>query len=173
MDRFTNAIEMAIDSKNWYAALYLALALPDICARLESVDGKTNGSRYAAWFDKYMGHRYAHVLGGGYERHVFLSGGDCYALRCAALHEGAGDISSQRAKDALERFHFTVVSAHCNQIGTVLQVDIPTFCQDICEEVGRWASEFKRDHPDKLHRLSELLTIYEGPHSMGGGIFFG
>ena len=33
--------------------------------------------------------------------HVFLHGEDCYALRCAVLHEGADDIVTQRARVAL------------------------------------------------------------------------
>ncbi len=37
MERFTRAIEKSIKSENWYAALTLALTIPDICGRLSIV----------------------------------------------------------------------------------------------------------------------------------------
>jgi hypothetical protein len=52
MDRFTTAIRQSVENKNWYAALYLSLTLPDICARLESDNGKTNRAKFVAWFDQ-------------------------------------------------------------------------------------------------------------------------
>lgn len=48
MDRFTSAVRQSLENKNWYAALYLSLTLPDICARLESDDGKTNRVKFVA-----------------------------------------------------------------------------------------------------------------------------
>ena len=35
MERFTTSIEGSLRTGNWFAALFLALALPDICAALE------------------------------------------------------------------------------------------------------------------------------------------
>lgn len=47
-----------------------------------------NYKRYADWFDKYVGHRYKSKIGAHQEEHTFLTGNDCYALRCSYLHEG-------------------------------------------------------------------------------------
>lgn len=173
MNRFTHAIRESLKSRNWYSAIYLSLTLPDICARLESADGKTNGTRYAAWFEKYMANHYRHAIGGNPIPHIFLSGNDCYALRCALLHEGGADITAQNKREALDKFHFTIVGAHCNQFNAVLQLDVPTFCEQVCSGTELWQTDFANDHPDKQNRLQELVTIFEGPHSMGGGIFFG
>ena len=153
MERFTSAIRNSLKSKNWYAALYMSMTLPDICARLESDDGKTNGSRYIGWYDKYLADMYQHEIGADRKLHVFLSGADCYALRCALLHEGSSDITTQRCRDVLERFHFTVVGSHCNQIKSVLQLEVPRFCDDVCVAAKRWAEDFRINHPDKLNRL--------------------
>lgn len=173
MNRFTSAIRRSLELKNWYSALYLSLTLPDVCARLESPDGKTTGDRYAAWFNEYMAQHYRHSVGGNPEPHTFLSGNDCYALRCALLHEGGADITSQRKREALDRFHFTIGGAHCNQFNAILQLDVPTFCEQICSGAERWTINFANKHPELQNRLQELVTIFEGPHSMGGGVFFG
>jgi hypothetical protein len=172
MNRFTHAIRESLKTRNWYAALYQSLTLPDICGRLESADGKANGARYAAWFEKYMAHHYRHAIGGNPIPHTFLGGSDCYALRCALLHEGSGDITSQRKREVLDKFHFTtVVKAHCNQFHTFLQLDVSTFCEQVCCGTEQWATDFANDHPDKQNRLQELVTISEGPFSMGGFVF--
>lgn len=172
MDRFTSAVRQSLENKNWYAALYLSLTLPDICARLESANGKTNRSKFVSWFEKYLSDRYRFKVGGNPVPHVFLSGNDCYALRCAMLHEGGVDITTQQCREVLERFHFTVVGAHCNQFNSTLQLDVRTFCSDVCAAVERWYSGFKTDHPDKLTRLAELVTVHVGPHHMGRSIHF-
>jgi hypothetical protein len=173
MDRFTAAIRKSLESQNWYAALYMSMTLPDICARLESDDGKTNANRYMAWFEKYLADNYKREIGPDRHLHVFLSGADCYALRCAILHEGITDITTQRCRDAVERFHFTVVGAHCNQFNFVLQLDVPTFCNDVCRAAERWIDDFRTNHPDKLNRLDQIVKVHVGPHSMNGGISFG
>jgi len=38
----------------------------------------------------------------------FLSSGDAYALRCAYVHEGRGEILEQRAREALTHISFHV-----------------------------------------------------------------
>ena len=172
MKRFTNSIRLSIETKNWYSALYLALTMPDICARLESPDGKTNGPRFVSWFDRYMLTNYRVQIGRDPQPHTFLSGNDCYALRCAMLHEGTSDITTQRCREALGQFHFTIGSAHCNQINSILQIDVPTFCREICSATEQWLIDFQSNHPDKVHRLAELLTIHTGPSSIGNLIAF-
>lgn len=97
MDRFIDAIHTSLATQNWYAALYLSLTLPDICARLESNNRKTNRNKFVAWFDKYLASKYRAQIGADREMHVFLSGNDCYALRCAMLHEGESNIAYNNA----------------------------------------------------------------------------
>ena len=173
MERFISAVKQSLENKNWYAALYLCLTLPDICARLESENGKTNRSKFVAWYDRYMADKYRHQMGPEKELHVFLSGNDFYALRCAMLHEGGSDITTQQCQEALQRLHFTVVGAHCNQFNNVLQLDVPHLCNDVCDSVKLWFKEFMNNHNDKAYRIDELVKINVGPHSMGGGVHFG
>jgi DNA-binding ferritin-like protein (Dps family) len=134
---------------------------------LESDDGKTNADRYIDWYEKYLADRYRSEIGRDRELHVFLSGADCYALRCAILHEGSTDITTQHRRDVLDRFHLTaLVGAHLNQVNFVLQLDVAAFCNDVCIAARRWADNFRTNHPDKVSRLDQLVRVYIGPHAI-------
>lgn len=57
MQRFVTAIRKSIDEQNWFAALFLALAVPDICGALEQLPTGKRGkieARYCKWFNKYL-----------------------------------------------------------------------------------------------------------------------
>lgn len=95
IDRYLDSIIKSLESKNWYAALFIALAIPDICGALEHPD-KNSPARYVNWYNKYMLPKYSSTIGPLHEPHVFLSGDDCYALRCSLVHEGTGDIEKQK-----------------------------------------------------------------------------
>jgi hypothetical protein len=169
MRQFTNSVAQALQAGNWYAALYLSLALPDICARLEADDGKTTSARYMTWFDRFLAARYRAIV--GKREHVFLSANDCYSLRCAALHEGGSDISGQRLRQVISRFHFTALPGiHCNQFNSVLQLEVCVFCQDVCAAVHDWLAVFPSEHPDKVNRLQELLVVHEQTNEVAPGI---
>ena len=81
MKDILDSISKAIENENWYAALFNTMTLPDICVSLEH--GKTTGNQYAAWFDENLP-----------QYNKILSGSDCYALRCALLHEGKDNTES-------------------------------------------------------------------------------
>jgi len=140
MERFIRSVEIALDSKDWYGALSTALTLPDICGRLSDPTATTK-TRYVAWFDEYMLPRYESYVGADRHHHVFLSGRDCYALRCSYLHEGGDSIAEQSARQALHRFHFVSPrpnwTVHCNQSDSVLQLQVDVFCQSYCLKVWK------------------------------------
>jgi len=54
---FVEAMEQAVEQRNWYAALALALTIPDMSARAEK-GAKPNGKDYAVWFDRWVAPRY-------------------------------------------------------------------------------------------------------------------
>jgi len=147
MTHLVEAVRRSITEKNWYAALAGALLLPDVAARIDGRPGQS-GARFAAWFDDYLLPAYTVSLPDGPE--IFLSGNDCYALRCAYLHEGDFDIFGQSARNLLDRFHFVVqvsgMSQHCNLVVNnstvpptkVLQLRVDRFCEDVCAAVEKW-----------------------------------
>jgi hypothetical protein len=121
MERFLTSIERSIATENWYAAITLALTMPDICGWLED-QSKGSRQRYTEWFDKYLLQKYKKVIVGS--DITFLTGGDCYALRCSFLHEGAEDITRQRAREVLSRIIFDFTGSHCAKINEVLLLDV-------------------------------------------------
>ena len=168
MKRFASAAKAAIASKNWYGALTLALTLPDICGRMES-PALGSQRRYEVWWDKYCLDKYRSEVGPSRQIFTFLSGADCYALRCAYLHEGGDDISAQRARDAIHRFHFITPPENNNFIHnnfinrngiSVLQLQIDAFANDICEGVARWSTDVS-GKVDVQQRLATLITIHD------------
>jgi hypothetical protein len=161
MQRFIDATKMAVATGNWYAALSLALTMPDICGRLSN---PTAGSqaRFVAWFDKFLLKRYQAPVGANGNLHTFLCGSDCYALRCAFLHQGEFGIDDQRAQRALERFHFTAprsgMFVHNNQVNNTLQLQIDAFCSDVCDAVKEWLAAVE-DDTDVQGRMAKLANI--------------
>ncbi|MFY3647045.1 hypothetical protein ACOTET_23105 [Achromobacter xylosoxidans] len=156
------SVKLAVANSNWYAALALALTMPDICGK---IDNPNLGSqaRYAAWFDTYIGPKYRRpVLG---QEHIFMAGTDCYALRCSFLHEGGehAEGRAQAVRAALDRFHFVAPKdgncVHMNQFGSVLQLQVDTFCMQLAGAMDYWLQR-----PETTQALAtnppQILTIY-------------
>lgn len=165
MERFTSSIKKSLENHNWYAALFLALVLPDICANIERPDDCSK-ARYTDWYNRYIKEKYTKHIGPDQKEHVFLCGEDCYALRCSLLHEGGNDISNQRAQEVLDSFHFVVPPGsgsivHMNQSGAVLQLQIDIFCKDICQAVKEWYKSEVPGNEEYQERTKSLLRIYD------------
>lgn len=162
MMQFIEAVDQALASESWLAALSLSLTLPDICGRLTDQSVKSSEKRYVAWWDRYLLDRY--TMSNWMGKHVFLSGRDAYALRCAYLHEGQDDTTNQRAKDAITRFKFVqpVGGAtgvyHCNAKADVLILQVNVFCKDVCDGVRNWLHDHANDAA-VAERQDALLTI--------------
>ena len=161
MKRFTESLRSSVTNGDWYVSLATALTLPDVCGRLIDPTAKS-GARYAAWFDEWMSlkHKLNHPA---LYKDCFLSGSDCYALRCSYLHEGGGDISD-RQKRAVDNFHFIVpprdsISIHMNKYNETLQVQVDVFCYDMACSVDEWSSSVSED-AEVQSRMSSLLKIH-------------
>ena len=173
MDNLIKALESSVASKNWYGSLFVALSVPDICGYLESPTERSQ-ARYERWFEKYMLPKYSARIGPERTPHTFLSPSDCYALRCALLHEGREEITEQRAREALDRFHFIEPppsgQIHCNQINNVLQLQVDIFCNDILDGLRKWFQDVQ-NAPDVLKRIGSVLKVY--PFNRIPGMFIG
>jgi len=160
MKHLTDAVERSLLSSNWYAALIVALSLPDIAGRIDDPQ-LDSGPRYAAWFDVFVSPAYTGQVGG--DQRNWLSGDDCYALRCSVLHEGRYVTSHQKASDALDRFQFVAPQPgqmiHCNQVGKKLQIQVDVFCRDICKGISTWLESIPASDIDRHRRLAELAVI--------------
>ncbi|AVZ31334.1 hypothetical protein [Nodularia spumigena] len=178
MKQLKEAVRQAIAQGNWYAALATALTLPDICGWLED-PGMRVGDRYKLWYDTYIKEEYSGKYNDSDKAEViFISGEDCYALRCAYLHSGQDDISKSDAVP-LDKFQFITPSklgesseyyavkttdfvddGNKIKISRKLQLEVDKFCEDICRGVDKWEASVatRKDIQDKL---GQLLTIVE------------
>lgn len=170
MEDLIQALVSSVVNKNWYGSLFIALSVPDICGYLES---PTEGSqaRYERWFEKYMLPKYTVCIGAYNTPHVFLSPSDCYALRCALLHQGGEVITGQRAREALDRFHFIDPPPsnliHCNKYNNVLQLQVDIFCKDMLSGLQEWLQD-AQNSPDVEKRIGNILKVY--PHTQIPGM---
>jgi hypothetical protein len=173
MDDLIKALELSVANKNWYGSLFVALSVPDICGYLESptTDSPT---RYKRWFEKYMLPKYSRRIGGSSTPHIFLSPSDCYALRCALLHEGRGKITGKPAREVLDRFHFISPppsgQIHCNQSNNILQLQVDIFCNDILSGLREWLQDIQKVSEVK-QRIGNILKVY--PHNQIPGMHLG
>lgn len=167
MENLLISIEKSLLSNNWYGALALSLTLPDICGGLEN---KPQGKeRYSKWFEKYFNTKYK----------GFLTGNDCYALRCSFLHEGTNNTEQQRAREILDNFIFIPKGSHCNWIHqsvvgdpkydnkSILQLSVERFCLDIVEAVRVW-SKNNQNNLTIQDNIKNMLEIHENGIHIGG-----
>ena len=55
-------IQIAAALNLYYAALFAALTLPDICSAMDTSDGQHAPAYYISWFDRWVGPKYV-VMG--------------------------------------------------------------------------------------------------------------
>jgi hypothetical protein len=176
------SIEQSLKTENWYGALAVALTVPDVCSSLESTDKKSKvGPRYAKWFDTYVGPRYAFsdeylelLRRGGVDLKAlgpaWLTGKDCYALRCSVLHNSSGDTAAQPAHEILERFMFRPTMGHSSRhskgkgpegrpLPETLTVGVRPFCEDIVAGACAWL-ESVGNNASVQGRIAAMLVIH-------------
>lgn len=154
------SIEKSLESKNWHAALAVALILPDICGKIDTPD-KHSRRRYEIWFDKYVKKFYMIQESIG---SAMISGGDCYAIRCALLHEFSDDLTEHKARNILNQYKFYSPDSGMNVHrikeqgnGFLLEIRVDEFCNTICYGVSGWLNELHASGKD----ISTLVKIYE------------
>ena len=181
MQHLQDSIKQSLSNKNWYSAIAIALTIPDICSTIN--DGKqSNGKKYAGWFDKYVGVNYRkegfpdwmvkRIKEHGTEEHVrialselYLTGNDCYALRCAFLHEGKGSIIEQRAREILDEIKFVepngqfVLHKSIQNNKIILHIDL--FCNHILEGIEEWIKQLSTEQKYRLKSFLKVKNIFD------------
>jgi hypothetical protein len=164
MIEYIDSIRQSITQGNWYGALFMALAMPDICGAAEQPGTGKVKKRYTEWCDKYLVDKY--IINKFGQQTVFLTSEECYYFRCALLHEG-GSYAPQTDKHIMFVAPTSVTSVHCNIIHImagelvmekVIQFSIDLFCEDMCSSVERWLSDVA-GNPDIQSRLANRLTV--------------
>jgi hypothetical protein len=165
METTLQEIERALDAQLYYPAVVMALTLPDICAALESPEGKTSGRQYRDWYNRYLASAYPE-----------LTDVDCYSLRCGVVHEGRFGHSNGRIASVTfipMPMRGLVYSYNCRTDEFHLLLGAENFCRTVIEKVRQWMSEKKSD-PTVQSNLSRLVRYHPGglPPNMSGAPVF-
>jgi hypothetical protein len=129
----------------------MCLALPDICAALESPDGQASGTRYKAWCDIYLMHRLP-----------LLTSDDVYRLRCGVLHQGKfGHPRMQFSRVAFTLPDDRGNQQHLNIVNDVLWLDAITFGVVMYAAYNQWAAA-KQNDPNVMRNFPHLVQLRPG-----------
>lgn len=183
MKRFTDSGRSALEQDgNLYVVLSLALTLPDICGSFEDPGPGKSRKRYEAWYKKWLEAAYSQPASHNMPAKIFLTGSDCFQLRCSLLHSGSADLEGNKVVD-IESFKFfdNTMTGHCNYVGgqsidgiiqpTYLQLNAARFCRDVFDAVDKWDASVANDTAIQAEK-KKLLFV----HSAGaviGGVKFG
>lgn len=152
--RIINDIKQSLENECYFAALSLALILPDMCGRVESPN-TGNKSRYTGWCEKYLSEKY-YTLNCP-DKKTILDGETIYSLRCCVLHEGNPTIEKERGyagfslitekKVGAGPYKGRVISIREENGDLVasnyLSVNLGSLCETICEAAENYYKENK------------------------------
>ena len=160
MNDFVASIKKSLQNENWHAALFLALAMPDICGKIENPESYISKPRYEKWFTENLTHLYRTTICGN--EVVFMSAADCYALRCSMLHAGSSRTEIQKAEETVKHFKFTTLSIHRVKNGNVLALNVSQFCNGMCNAVELWEKKVSGNVNINTRTLSMLKIETSG-----------
>lgn len=152
----------------YYAALTLALTVPDICGKAE-YEGMRNKERYITWYDENIGKVQKELgkLDDGTPFMPYLSGKLVYNLRCNVLHAGVADLDKdkiseernqitkfilripQKSRAKVYGAEFNTEYQYTNNVKSpirIYEVDIPL----ICNLIANCAEEFYSKNKDNI-----------------------
>ena len=153
---YLKSLQQCIEADNWPAALCLALSLPDMAGTVESPRDAPR-QRYMDWFNAWVGPKYRTQLLVGQQ--AFLSGADCYGLKCAMLYQDAPEGLHRHDVRIFDRFKFTVSEAdHGARKSGNLYLHAGRFCRDLMAGGEAWLKSAQRD-PEKAAMLGRTLKI--------------
>ncbi|WP_336640273.1 hypothetical protein [Microbacterium sp. USHLN272] len=154
MDYLTNEIREATRVGLWHVALQASLAAIDICAALNSEDGRTTGARFKQWAADWIGSSPIHP--------DYL-----WQLRCGILHEG-------RLKETPSVVFTVPLKAgwvvHQNSVDGVQQVDLLLFCNEICTKIESWWELSKEREPVATNAMSLVRERPDGLPGFGNAV---
>ena len=155
----------SVEAQTWYAALALALVIPDIAGNVERPNEKSYETRYAKWWETYVGDYWRGTSECSPGHLPVLTGRDAYALRSSFLHEGQASI---RMRDNVR--HFVLLTPeeageafHRDTMRGVMFLSIEHYCGEIILAATRWI-EHRREaklpiEPMRMVRWREGVIV--------------
>jgi hypothetical protein len=153
MRDFLDQVERASEAHLYYVAFAGAL----MCGAMESADGRATKGRYIDWFDQHVAPSY-----GG-----FVTGEDCYGLRCAMLHQARFEphMGSYKRILFIEPGATSAV-VHNNVMNDALNIDVERFVGDMLAGARSWLKtaeatpEYQANQGKMMQRYPDGLPPY-------------
>lgn len=159
--RLIEDVEHAIDHECYFAALSLALTLPDICGKAEYPE-EGNGARYKAWCRKFV--CVEHPRGNPYSGDMPCLNEDIiYSLRNLFLHQGTPNIKPTGSWDdrcQVDHFRLKITDpdtpdGELSMVSygagmKIIQREITVGVRDLCYRLRVAAKEYYEENPDKF-----------------------
>ena len=168
MEHILLQTELCLNAGAYYPALISCLTFPDICSAIDSDNGEANGSKYIAWYDKYVlphiGDAIRKVDGIDLPVEIKdsrLNGKECYWFRCSLLHQGKTD----HKKSIFDRILFIeansgITIGHDNLFNNVLHINMKVFCFSVILGARTWLVECKESE-NYLRNIDKCVRSYE------------
>lgn len=148
IEKLIEECEKALEYNLYFAALNIALTLPDICGKAAFPNEKSNKIRYINWYDEYIGNTLKLPSSQDQTYNFpYASGKIVYNLRCSILHQGNPNISLDKCKitdfSLIYETQKEPIHIYSWGSGTLavnkseLSLNIRTLCWAICETV-KW-----------------------------------
>ena len=158
----------------YYLALIGTLALPDMCAGLAAADGRSNGRRYAEWWDENMPWYSGQVPWDEPWQTVDpgdqISGYDMYKFRCSMLHQGVAiPDPGSRLRRIVVIEPESRVQSHLNQREGIMHVSLSSLVADVTRGAAAWLNReaenptVTRNREQSARRRPDGL-YYPSPH---------
>jgi len=187
MRNVLDQIERALEANLYYLALFVSLAIPDICGALGSDDGCATGAKYTKWFDEHVVPQFLDTmrrllsealpgpvakslndeLGGLPSDAPMLTGEICYRFRCSLLHQGRARFPNMPFSRVLfvEPGKSTSVMHMC-QSEDALIIDLRLFCREVVRAAQEWldqvegTEQFERNYAEFARVHPDGLSPY-------------
>ena len=152
IEHLIKEIDNALSHDLYFAALSLALTLPDICGRAEYPTANVT-TRYISWYNEYIGqYEQCHCDACKEAQMPYLSGEVIYNLRNSFLHQGTPNIDSSKIKDSANKLdEFTLVLEKKNEF------DIYTDASSIVSSNDGTVP--RRSYRVNVRRLCQIITL--------------
>lgn len=139
IERILSDCEQALDHNLYFAALCLALTLPDICAKAKYPNEKSNKKRYVDWYEEYLGqYEKSPRLQDEKEDMPYPSGEVIYSLRCSMLHQGTPNVEENKCN--ITKFELIVEK---KKPFDIYACGVRTLCWKICTVAKHYYEENK------------------------------
>lgn len=173
----TSEVEKCLQTGCYFAALMVALTLPDICGKAEFPDIPRVKRRYIGWYDEYVG-KYENSNEPGCSndgKMHYLSGEVVYSLRNAMLHQGTPNIDTDEIKEdccKIDEFVLVIDNAMAVNIKSVTHDDDAVYrtyevnIVEFCSKLVRVAMAYYKDNQENFnffkYRIIGLRTEVRG-----------